>query len=80
MRLVNPYFTRVLGNIIFDQIYQKGSYICTVSRHTLYCHLIATSMEQQHMCSMLLKVEQSAFTQASLLSLSDFHECSGGLN
>ena len=31
------------------------------------------------MCSILLKAEQSAFTQASLSSLSDVHECSGGL-
>ena len=27
----------------------------------------------------LLKVEQSAFTQASFSSLSDIHRCSGGL-
>ena len=27
----------------------------------------------------LLKVEQSAFTQASFSSLSDIHKCSGGL-
>ena len=31
------------------------------------------------MCVILLKVEQSAFTQASFSSLSDIHECSGGL-
>ena len=52
--------------------------IYTVSRHTFHCHLIATSMRQQHMCLTLLKVEQFAFTQASFSSLSNVHECSGG--
>ena len=52
---------------------------CTVSRHTFYRHLLATSMDQQHMCLILLKLEQSAFTQASFSSLSDVHECPGGL-
>ena len=36
-------------------------------------------MHQQHTCLILMKVEQSAFTQASFSSLSDIHECSGGL-
>ena len=49
---------------ICDQICQKGSYTRTVSRHTFYCHLLATSMHQQDICLLLLKVEQSAFTQA----------------
>ena len=31
-----------------DQICQKGSYTHRVSRHTLHCHLLATSMHQQH--------------------------------
>ena len=31
------------------------------------------------MCLILMKVEQSAFTQASFSSLSDIHKCSGGL-
>ena len=31
------------------------------------------------MCLILLKVKRSAFTQASFSSLSDIHECSGGL-
>ena len=31
------------------------------------------------MCLILLKLEQSAFTQASFASLSDVHKCSGGL-
>ena len=57
----------------------KGSYTHTVSRHTFYNHLLATSMDQQHMCSILLKLEQSAFTQASLSSLSDVHRYLGGL-
>ena len=69
----------VVFNCICDQICQKGSYTCTVSRHTFLCHLLATSMDQQHMCLILLKVKQSAFTQASSLSQSDVHECSGDL-
>ena len=44
-----------------------------------YRHLLATSMDQQHTCLILLKVEQSAFAQAFFSSLSDFHECLGGL-
>ena len=36
-------------------------------------------VHQQHMCLILLKVEQSAFTQGSFSSLSGIHECSGGL-
>ena len=64
---------------ICDQICQKGSYTRTVSRHTFRCHLLATSMHQQDMCLLLLKVEQSAFTQAFFSSLSGIHECSGSL-
>ena len=72
-KLIYPYC------VICDQICQKGSYTCTVSRHTFYRHLLATSMDQQHICLILLKVEQSAFTQASFSSLSGIHECSGSL-
>ena len=55
-------------------------YTCTVfSRHTFHRHLSATSIHQQDMCLILLKAEQSAFTQVSFSSLSDIHECSGGL-
>ena len=50
-----------------DQICQKGSYTHTVSRHTFHRHPLATSMHQQDMCLLLLKVEQSAFTQAYFL-------------
>ena len=57
----------------------KGSYTCAVSRHTFHHHLLATSMDQQQTCLILLKVEQSAFTQASFSSLSGIHKCSGGL-
>ena len=32
--------------------------MCTVSRHTFHRHLIATSMDQQHMCVILRNVEQ----------------------
>ena len=66
---------------INDQICQKGSYTRTVSRHTFHRYLITTPMDQQHMCCLiLLKVDQSAFTQASFSSLSDVHECLGGLH
>ena len=36
-------------------------------------------MDQQHMCLILLKIEQSAFTQAYFSSLSDVHESLDGL-
>ena len=50
----------------------KRSYIHTVSRCTFDHHLIATSMDQQHNMGVTLqKVEQSDFTQASFLSMSD---------
>ena len=64
---------------ICDQIYQKGSYTHTVSRHTFHRHLLATSMHQQDKYLLLLKVEQSAFTQAFFSTLSGVHECSGSL-
>ena len=57
--------------LICDQICQKGSYTRTVSSHTFHRHLIATSTDQQHMCLILLKVEQ--FTSFSWLS--DINEC-----
>ena len=53
--------------VLCDQIIQKGSYTCTVSRHNFHCHLLATSMHQHHMCLILLKVEQSACTQGLFL-------------
>ena len=62
---------------ICDQICQKGSYTYTVSRHTFHRHLLATSTHQQDMCLLLLKVEQSAFTQAFFSNLSGVHEHSG---
>ena len=64
---------------IYDQICQKGSYTRTVSRYTFHPHLLATSMRQQDMCLLLLKVEKSAFTQAFLSSLSGIHKCLGSL-
>ena len=36
-------------------------------------------MQQQDMCLLLLKVEQSAFTQSFFSSLYGVHECSGSL-
>ena len=62
-----------------DQICQKRSYTCTVSRLTFHRHLIATPTDQHNMCLILLKVEQSAFNQAPFSSLFDVHECLGGL-
>ena len=47
--------------------------------HTFHQYLIVTSMDQQHMCLILLKVKQFAVTQASFSSLSDIHKCSDGL-
>ena len=68
----------MLTQIICDQVCQKGSYTCTLSRHTFHRHLITIPMDQQHMCLILLKVDQSAFTQTSFSSLSDIHKCSDG--
>ena len=64
---------------ICDQICQKGSYAHTDSRHTFHRHMLPTSMHQQDMCLLLLKDEQSAFTQAFLSGLSGVHECLGSL-
>ena len=41
---------------------KSGLIIHTVSRHAFHHHLTGRSMNQQHMCLILLKVEQSAFT------------------
>ena len=58
----------------------KGVYTCTVSRHTFHHHLITTLMDQLHMCLIMVKVEQSALTQASRsFSLSDSHKYLGCL-
>ena len=40
-----------------------------ISTHTFWHLSVAISIVQQYMCITLPKVEQSAFTQASLLSL-----------
>ena len=53
---------------VYDQICQK----CIVLRHTFHHHLIATSMDQQHIHLILQTVEQS-FTQASFPSLFDVY-------
>ena len=52
------------------------NHACIVSRHIFHHHLL--KMYLQHMYSILLKVEQSAFTQAFFSSLSDIHECLSG--
>ena len=49
--------------IIIVTRFPKRSYTCTVSRHTFRRHLLATSMRQQHMWLIQLKVKQSDFTQ-----------------
>ena len=54
-------------------------YTYRFKRHSFYRHLLTTSMHQQDICLLLLKVEQSAFTQALFSSLSGIHECSGSL-
>ena len=64
---------------ICDRFAKRGSCTCTISRHTFHPHLLVTSVNQQLMCLILLKVEQSTFTQASFSSLSDIHVCSAGL-
>ena len=50
---------------ICDQIFQKGSYTRTISKHAFHCHLIVTSMDQQHMHLILLKVELLSFRSLS---------------
>ena len=57
--------TKLVNLAYVTRVAKKGSYTRTVSRHTFHCHLLVISMHQQHMCLMLLKVEQSVFTQAS---------------
>ena len=62
-----------------DQIRQKGLiHEQFQDTCTFHCHLLATSIHQQHVCLILLKVEQFAFTQA-FSSQSCIHECSGSL-
>ena len=46
---------------------------------TLALNPLVTSIDQQHMCVILLKAKQSAFTQASFSSPPNFHKCLGGL-
>ena len=68
----------VVNNLCVTRFAKRGL-ILTVSRHTFHRHLLATSMHQQDMCLLLLKVEQSAFTEAFFSSLSGIHKCSGSL-
>ena len=65
---------------ICDQICKKDL-IHTQFHDTLFIAIsyLCTSMHQQHVCLLLLKVEQFAFTQAFVSSLSGIHECSGSL-
>ena len=60
-------------------IFAKRGLIHAVSRYTFHRHLTNSPIDQQHICLILLKTDQSAFTQISFSSLSDVHECSGGL-
>ena len=64
---------------ICDWICQNGSYTCTVSRHTFHHHFDNYLNGPTHTCLIMLKVDQSAFTQASFSSLLNVHEYSGGL-
>ena len=48
-------FTGIIINHTCDQICQKGSYTCTTLRHTFRCHLMPTTMDQQHMSVILPK-------------------------
>ena len=58
------------------------------AKRVLYTHSFKTHLSSPfvsyingptYICLILLKVEQSAFTQASFLSMSDIHKCSCGL-
>ena len=69
-----------LHDYICDQSYQRGLIHTEFLRHTFHRHLITTPTDQQYMYLILLKVDQSAFTQTSFSSLPDVHECSGGLH
>ena len=73
-----PGFDHLENNYKCDQIFQKRSYTRTVSRHTFHCHLLPTSMHQQHMCLLLLKVKV-CFHQGLFSSLSGIHKCLGSL-
>ena len=64
-------FTVIIIIIITRFSRRSVTYIHTVSRITFHHYLITTSIAQQHMCVMLPKVKQSAFTQASFSNLFD---------
>ena len=66
-------------NFMCDQIYQKGSYTCTVSGITFHGHSTDTTIDQQFMLVPLPKLQQSAFTEASFMGLFGVHGCSGGI-
>ena len=72
-------FAHLCASAYVMRFAKKESYACTVSRHTFHPHLLAISMHQQYICLILLKIKQSAFTQASFSSISDVHDCSSGL-
>ena len=59
---------------------QIGSHLLATSMDQWHMCLIMLKVEQWHMCLIMLKVEQSAFTRASLPSLSDIHECLADLH
>ena len=62
-----------------DQIYQKGSYTCTVLGLTFHGHLTDTTIDQQFMLIPLPKLQRSAFTEASFTGLSVIQGCPGCL-
>ena len=67
---------------VCNQIYQKGMVLAIQAQFQLDTHFLSSFVgyingPTAHV--FMLKLEQSAFTQASFSSLSDIHECSGGL-
>ena len=59
-------FTKISALYAYVTRFAKRGLVHTNGFKThFYRHLLATLMHQQHMCLILLKVEQSAFTQAS---------------
>ena len=78
---------RSVNNIGWFLLRQSHTYVTRFSKRGLihaqlrdtFCHhLLATSMDQQYMRLILLKLKLSAFTQASFPSPSDVHVCLGG--
>ena len=65
-------------NSIYVTRFAKRGLTHAQFQNALFIVICKLHMHQQHMCLILLKVEQSAITQAFFSRLSDIHECSGG--